>query len=258
MAVYEKRSDLNNNNLTQSEVHLYGSSRLGIYNINRDMINPPTGNITTFERGKKFFELANHLGNVLVTVSDRKLQVSAGAVSVDYYTADVVSANDYAPFGMDMPARTFRGGPGSPRYGFNGKERDKDLHSLTAYDYGFRIYNPAIGKFLSVDPLTRGYPMLTPYQFAANSPTAGIDLDGLEFYYTADGKLHDHKTTYLSNGKPIPSNISNQLRVAYNFKDAGKYTTFNYQMFHEANEETRNKVLTTFIKPIYKEKCHHH
>lgn len=36
-------------------------------------------------------------------------------------------------------------------------------------------------KFLSVDPLSKQYPMLTPYQFAANRPIDGIDLDGLEF-----------------------------------------------------------------------------
>jgi len=33
---------------------------------------------------------------------------------------------------------------------------------------------------LSVDPLTKSYPMLTPYQFASNSPVLMIDLDGLE------------------------------------------------------------------------------
>ncbi len=48
------------------------------------------------------------------------------------------------------------------------------------YDYGFRIYNPRIGRFLSVDPLTSSYPMLTPYQFASNTPIQAIDLDGLE------------------------------------------------------------------------------
>lgn len=48
------------------------------------------------------------------------------------------------------------------------------------YDYGFRIYNPQIAKFLSVDPLTSTYPMLTPYQFASNTPIQAIDLDGLE------------------------------------------------------------------------------
>lgn len=58
------------------------------------------------------------------------------------------------------------------------------------YDYGFRIYNPRIAKFLSVDPLTKSYPMLTPYQFASNRPIDGVDLDGLEYVhykvYSAD------------------------------------------------------------------------
>jgi len=30
------------------------------------------------------------------------------------------------------------------------------------------------------------YSELTPYQFASNSPIAGIDLDEVEFYYTPD------------------------------------------------------------------------
>ena len=34
---------------------------------------------------------------------------------------------------------------------------------------------------MSVDPLTKSYPELTPYQFASNSPVSGIDLDGKEF-----------------------------------------------------------------------------
>ena len=48
------------------------------------------------------------------------------------------------------------------------------------YDYGFRIYNPALGKFLSVDPLSPDYPWYTPYQFAGNKPVWKIDIDGLE------------------------------------------------------------------------------
>jgi len=48
------------------------------------------------------------------------------------------------------------------------------------YDYGFRIYNPRLGKFLSVDPLTKSYPWYSPYQFAGNKPIIAIDLDGLE------------------------------------------------------------------------------
>jgi len=66
-------------------------------------------------------------------------------------------------------------------YGFNGKEKDDEIKGGGAsYDYGFRIYDPRLGRFLSVDPLTRKYAMLTPYQFASNMPIAAIDLDGLE------------------------------------------------------------------------------
>ena len=77
---------------------------------------------------------------------------------------------------------TEKGCTGAYRFGFNGKEKDTDGEwgGLTHYDYGFRIYNPAIEKFLSVDSLTKGYPMLTPYQFASNTPIQAKDLDGLE------------------------------------------------------------------------------
>jgi len=72
----------------------------------------------------------------------------------------------------------------SYRYGFNGKENDREwgTASLTQ-DYGFRLYNPAIAKFLSVDPLAPEYPWYTPYQFAGNMPISCIDLDGLENLY---------------------------------------------------------------------------
>jgi len=79
-----------------------------------------------------------------------------------------------------MPGRG--GSSEAYRYGFNGKEKDDEgeFGSITNYDYGFRIYNPAIGKFLSVDPLTAQYPFYTPYQFAGNKPIVAVDLDGLE------------------------------------------------------------------------------
>ena len=63
---------------------------------------------------------------------------------------------------------------------------------MTAYDYGFRIYNPALGKFLSVDPLTASYPWYTPYQFAGNKPINSIDLDGLEEFPVFDRSVKVH------------------------------------------------------------------
>jgi hypothetical protein len=43
-----------------------------------------------------------------------------------------------------------------------------------------RIYDPRLGRFLSVDPLASEFPWYTPYQFAGNKPIMAVDLDGLE------------------------------------------------------------------------------
>lgn len=110
-----------------------------------------------------------------------------------FYYPDIISYNDYYPFGMLMSNRNANSS--DYRYGFNGKE--KDLEGIggggNTYDYGFRIYNPAIAKFLSVDPLAKSFPYYTPYQFAGNMPIAAIDLDGLEEFvvirwYDSDDK----------------------------------------------------------------------
>lgn len=49
-----------------------------------------------------------------------------------------------------------------------------------AYDFGARMYDARVGRFLSLDPLTKEYPELSPYQFAGNMPIWAIDIDGLE------------------------------------------------------------------------------
>jgi RHS repeat-associated protein len=81
---------------------------------------------------------------------------------------------------MEMPGRKYN--PQGYRYGFNGKENDRsgEWGLGLVQDYGFRLYNPGLGRFLSVDPLTESYPELTTYQFASNTPIQAIDLDGLE------------------------------------------------------------------------------
>uniref|UniRef100_UPI0027B8DF3C RHS repeat domain-containing protein n=1 Tax=Foetidibacter luteolus TaxID=2608880 RepID=UPI0027B8DF3C len=177
----------NSGRLTQTETHLYGSSRLGLYKAESDVTLAATNTATlaggktaylySFTRGEKFFELSNHLGNVLAVVTDKKLQHTEDNAVVDYYLADVVSASDYAPFGMQLVGRSVSAD--GYRYGFNGKEKDKDAGE-GIQDYGMRIYDVRIGKFLSVDPISKEYPELTPYQFASDCPVQAIDLDGLE------------------------------------------------------------------------------
>lgn len=97
------------------------------------------------------------------------------------------------------------------RFGFNGKENDKEWGSggLTQ-DYGLRLYNPALGKFLSVDPLAPEYPWYTPYQFAGNIPIAAVDLDG------AEPKIAIIKKARYLKAKNAENIIHNTLAVPYN------------------------------------------
>ncbi|HVG14992.1 MAG TPA: RHS repeat-associated core domain-containing protein, partial [Chitinophagaceae bacterium] len=93
----------------------------------------------------------------------------------DEFTAYITSeGNNEGGNGVDGVA-------GAYRYGFNGKENDNEVKGEgNQQDYGFRIYDPRLGKFLSVDPLTDDYPELSTYQYASNNPVSYIDLDGLE------------------------------------------------------------------------------
>jgi RHS repeat-associated protein len=86
---------------------------------------------------------------------------------------------NYYTFGSPMNARQFN--LASSRYGFNGKESDNEVKGTgNEVDYGMRIYDPRIGKFLSVDHLTSKYPHYSPYHFAGNTPIIAKDIDGNE------------------------------------------------------------------------------
>ncbi len=135
---------------------------------------------------------ASHLGNVLATISDKRYGVSTDDSTVVYYNPEVVSANDYYPFGMMQYARSWtESNVGNYRFGFNGKENDNEVKGVgDQIDYGKRIYDPRMGRFLSVDPLQKKYPELTPYQYASNRPIDGVDLDGLEFFKYDNTNYH--------------------------------------------------------------------
>lgn len=68
-------------------------------------------------------------------------------------------------------------------YLYNGKELQQnefsDGTSLEDYDYGFRGYDPQLGRFTEQDPLTDNFATVTPYQYGLNDPVANIDKDGL-------------------------------------------------------------------------------
>ena len=133
------------------------------------------------------YELANHLGNVLNVVTDRKLPVDIPLIAgtqqgdgiVDYFTADVVSYSYYLAFGQIMPNRS--ASEGSYRYGFQGQERDDEMKGDgNSINFEFRGYSPQIGRFYAVDPFTQLYQHNSPYAFSENRVIDAFELEGRE------------------------------------------------------------------------------
>jgi RHS repeat-associated protein len=160
----------------------------------------------------------------------------------------------YYPFGSLKASRS--ASTSNYRYGFNGKEMDNEVKGNgNHYDYGMRMYDPRIGRPFSIDPLTRQYPELSPYQFFSNNPIWFIDLDGLEgVQYLETMKMKDGTTTikrivevdvFVATSKNVKSihyksadlpTIESNLKTEYNkgFKDASGNTVefrFNVQEF---------------------------
>ena len=102
------------------------------------------------------------------------------------------NCKDYYPFGMIMPGGADNNGDGdfydegdrrlnfsgaSYRYGFNGMEKEDDM-TANHYDFGARIYDGRIGRWLAVDPEWYLYTSISDYSFALDNPIFYIDYDG--------------------------------------------------------------------------------
>jgi RHS repeat-associated protein len=171
--------------LTLNELPIYAAGgRLGMYKSDEGIdvsTNETTSQTGTFTRatGFKFYELKDHLGNMRAVVSDEKLaDISATTGAPDSFAANVVSLADYYPFGMEMPGQT--SSSSDYRYGYQGKEKETELMgNAVAYDFGARILDARVGRWLSLDPLAAEFPDESPYSAMANNPINMVDPDGM-------------------------------------------------------------------------------
>jgi RHS repeat-associated protein len=134
----------------------------------------------------------DHLGNIRMSYS--KSPFASGLV--------IMEENHYYPFGFkhgnyNQDQYVFvsinTGGDGyytalqpiptgvadTYKYKYNGKEYQDEL-GLNMYDYGARNYDPAIGRWMNIDPLAEKYYSYSPYNYCVNNPLSFIDPDGMD------------------------------------------------------------------------------
>ena len=204
---------------------IYGSSRVGIDNTPLELIGytAPTSGIYTHLLGLKQYELVNHLGNVLTTVSDKKIPVDLDYDgTIDYYVADITSATDYYPFGSPMDGRAFSGD--NYRFGFNGQEKDDEVAGAGNINTAmFWEYDTRLGRRWNLDP--KPQISISDYAVMANSPILLNDLFGDDVdvkFKGKDGKTHtyDYKPGEKHNeDNPFLIKTVNALNEIYSTKN---------------------------------------
>ncbi len=120
-------------------------------------------------------KIESHPGNVLLTVSDKRLPQCSATV-VTGHTAYVISATDYSAFGAPLPDRTWNAD--GYRFGFNkGVEKDDEIYGVgNLYTTYFREIDVRIIRFWSKDPKAKTWE--SPFVLNHNSPLLFSDPFG--------------------------------------------------------------------------------
>jgi RHS repeat-associated protein len=182
MAVYRDSFDMFNAiaSFKVKERDIYGSSRSGMDIKWVELLGASAPDTDTYIRtlGYKQYEKSNHLGNVLAVVTDKIIPYDDDLdTQTDRYMPELISSNDYYAFGMLLSGRHFSSD--NYRYGFNGKEKeDEENVEGGSYDFGARICDSRLGRWLSRDPDFKRYPFSSPYSLEGNNPIYYIDPSG--------------------------------------------------------------------------------
>ncbi len=176
-------------------------------NGNLEFFNQPEGIVEKEADGYKYvYQFKDHLGNIRLSYSDRdndgKIDVLRNDADVDGdndYAHEILEENNYYPFGMkhkgynNLIISTNK----ALDYKFNGVELNEDL-GLDLYEMPLRQYDPAIGRFTSIDPVT--HHSMSPYVAFDNNPVFWADPSGAdgEHYNWDTGRYEDDQGNEVS------------------------------------------------------------
>jgi hypothetical protein len=190
MATYKHYPQAQEMHYQLTERHIYGAARIGTENATVDLIaNYTEIDFRAFSRtiNLKSYEISNHLGNVISTVSDLKIPVDISNDNfTDSYSAIIISATDYSPFGAALDNRSFN--KEEYRFGFNGQEMDKEVsESLNITTALFWEYDARIARRWNIDLQCKEFN--SSYLVFSNCPSIMMDPSGNDDYFNEKGEF---------------------------------------------------------------------
>jgi len=121
---------------------------------------------------------------------------------------------------------------------YQGKEDEKELGKNT-YAFGWRDYDPAIGRFNKIDRFAEKYYSVTPYHFSANNPIFFKEING-------DSIQGVSRKSARRTKRQIRKTFKNNKKLAKLFKKKGKkFKGISQSDFDDAtqNSSTDEKAL---------------
>ncbi|WP_164510934.1 RHS repeat domain-containing protein [Nonlabens xiamenensis] len=117
------------------------------------------------------YQYKDHLGNVRLSYADNNHDGSVNST-------EIREENNYYPFGLQHKGYNNVVNGRDHKYGFGGKEEQDEL-GLEWIDITARNYDPALGRWMNIDPLAEQMRRHSPYNYAFDNPIYFMDPDGM-------------------------------------------------------------------------------
>lgn len=161
------------------------------------------------------YNLNDHLGNLRVEVDA---------------SGNAIQEESYYPFGLSQVLPGNSDPSGKNKYQYNGKEFQSETNW---YDYGARFYDPTLGKWHSIDPLTEITKNWSPYVYTNNNPVKFIDPNGM---MTSSSGSEESREEYFARMKAEDRAVQAQMDQQF-----GLYRDNSYEDQSQLNDDEGKK-----------------